>query len=47
MGFEVEARNVDWAVTALGAAGPFTLVVDSPAEAGPSYARESFPAWRR
>ena len=34
MGFEVEVRNVDGAVTALGAAGPFTLVVDSPAEAG-------------
>jgi organic hydroperoxide reductase OsmC/OhrA len=32
--FEVEVRNVDGAVTALGAAGPFTLVVDSPAEAG-------------
>ena len=34
MSFEVEVRNVDGAVTALGAAGPFTLVVDSPAEAG-------------
>ncbi len=34
MGFEVEVRNVDGAVTALGAAGPFTLVVDSPPEAG-------------
>ena len=34
MGFEVEVRNVDGAVTALGAAGPHTLVVDSPAEAG-------------
>ena len=34
MGLEVEVRNVDGAVTALGAAGPFTLVVDSPAEAG-------------
>lgn len=34
MGFGVEVRNVDGAVTALGAAGPFTLVVDSPAEAG-------------
>jgi putative redox protein len=34
MGFEVEVRNVDGAVTALGAAGPFTLVVDAPAEAG-------------
>lgn len=34
MGLEVEVRNVDGAVTALGAAGPFTLVVDSPAESG-------------
>jgi putative redox protein len=34
MGFEVEVRNVDGAVTALGAAGPHTLVVDSPADAG-------------
>ena len=34
MGFEVEVRNVDGAVTALGAAGPFTLVVDSAPEAG-------------
>ena len=34
MGFEVEVRNVDGAVTALGAAGPFTLVVDRPAEGG-------------
>jgi organic hydroperoxide reductase OsmC/OhrA len=34
VGFEVEVRNVDGAVTALGAAGPFTLVVDSPAESG-------------
>jgi putative redox protein len=34
MGFEVEVRNVDGAVTALGAAGPHTVVVDSPAEAG-------------
>jgi organic hydroperoxide reductase OsmC/OhrA len=34
VGFEVEVRNVDGAVTALGAAGPFTLVVDSPAAAG-------------
>jgi putative redox protein len=33
MGFAVEVRNVDGAVTALGAAGPHTLVVDSPAEA--------------
>jgi putative redox protein len=34
MSFEVEGRNVDGAVTALGAAGPHTLVVDSPAAAG-------------
>jgi putative redox protein len=34
MGFEVEVRNVDGAVTALGAAGTHTLVVDRPAEAG-------------
>jgi putative redox protein len=34
MGFEVEVRNVDGAVTALGAAGPHTLVVESPAAAG-------------
>ncbi|HEU4353949.1 MAG TPA: OsmC family peroxiredoxin, partial [Actinomycetota bacterium] len=33
-GYEVEIRNVDGAVTALGAAGPFTLVVDRPAEGG-------------
>jgi hypothetical protein len=26
VGFEVEVKNVDGAVTALGAAGPFTLV---------------------
>jgi putative redox protein len=32
--FEVEVRNVDGAVTALGAAGPFTLVVDSPPASG-------------
>ena len=34
MGFEVEVRNVDGAVTALGAGGPHTLVVDRPSEAG-------------
>ncbi|HEY2288280.1 MAG TPA: OsmC family protein [Streptosporangiaceae bacterium] len=34
MSFEVEVRNVDGAVTALGAAGPHTLVVDRPAAAG-------------
>jgi uncharacterized OsmC-like protein len=31
---EVETRTVDGQVTALGAAGPFTLVVDRPAAAG-------------
>jgi putative redox protein len=30
----VETRNVDGAVTALGVAGSFTLVVDRPVEAG-------------
>jgi putative redox protein len=34
MGLEVEVRNVDGAVTALGAAGPHTLTVDSPVAAG-------------
>lgn len=34
MVFEVEVRNVDGAVTALGACGPHTLVVDRPSEAG-------------
>ena len=33
-GYEVEVRNVDGAVTALGVAGPFTLVIDRPTEAG-------------
>lgn len=32
--FSVETRNVAGQVTALGSAGPFTLVVDRPAEAG-------------
>jgi uncharacterized OsmC-like protein len=32
--FSVETRTVDGQVTALGSAGPFTLVVDRPAEAG-------------
>jgi uncharacterized OsmC-like protein len=32
--FEVEVRNVDGAVTALGAGGPHTLVVDRPEDAG-------------
>jgi len=31
---EVETQNVDGKVTALGSAGPFTLVVDRPAEGG-------------
>ena len=34
MGFEVEVRNIDGQVTALGSAGPHTVVVDRPAEAG-------------
>lgn len=34
MSFEVEVRNVDRQVTALGSAGPFTVVVDRPVEAG-------------
>lgn len=34
MGFAVEVRNIDGAVTALGAAGPHTLVIDRPAAAG-------------
>ena len=34
MRFEVETRNIDGQVTALGAAGPFTLVVDRPVAAG-------------
>ena len=32
--FSVETRTVAGQVTALGSAGPFTLVVDRPAEAG-------------
>ena len=32
--FSVETRNVAGQVTAVGAAGPFTLVVDRPEEAG-------------
>jgi uncharacterized OsmC-like protein len=31
---EVETQNVDGKVTALGSAGPFTLVVDRPEEGG-------------
>jgi uncharacterized OsmC-like protein len=34
MPIEVETRNIAGHVTAVGAAGPFTLVVDRPAEAG-------------
>jgi putative redox protein len=33
-GFSVETRSLTGAVTAIGAAGPFTLVVDRPQEAG-------------
>ena len=32
--YDVETVSVDGATTALGSAGPFTLVVDRPAEAG-------------
>lgn len=32
--FEVETRSVDGAPTAVGSAGPFTLVLDRPVEAG-------------
>ena len=34
MGYDVETISIDGRTTALGAAGPFTLVVDRPAEAG-------------
>jgi putative redox protein len=34
MRIEVETRNVDGQVTSVGSAGPFTLVVDRPAEGG-------------
>jgi len=34
MHIEVETHNVDGQVTALGSAGPFTLVVDRPLEGG-------------
>lgn len=34
MHIEVETHNVDGQVTALGSAGPFTLVVDRPVEGG-------------
>ena len=32
--FDVETRTVDGHVTAIGSAGPFTMVVDRPIEAG-------------
>src|SRR6478609_3922422 len=32
--FRAETRTIDGAVTALGSAGPFTLTVDRPADAG-------------
>lgn len=32
--FRVELQNIDGAPTAIGSAGPFTLVVDRPLEAG-------------
>ncbi len=34
MGYEVETVSVDGRVTALGSAGPYTLVIDRPIEAG-------------
>lgn len=34
MGFEVETISVDERATAIGSAGPFTLVVDRPPDAG-------------
>jgi organic hydroperoxide reductase OsmC/OhrA len=34
MGFEVETISVDGRTTAVGSAGPFTLIVDRPVEAG-------------
>jgi uncharacterized OsmC-like protein len=34
MGFEVEFRNVGGEAAAIGSAGPYTLVVDRPADAG-------------
>jgi putative redox protein len=34
MHIEVETQNIDGEVTALGSAGPFSLVVDRPAEGG-------------
>jgi uncharacterized OsmC-like protein len=34
MGFDVVLRNVDGSTTALGTAGPYTVVVDRPTEAG-------------
>jgi len=32
--YDLETRTVDGAVTAVGSAGPFTLVVDRPVEFG-------------
>lgn len=34
MGVEVEFRNVGGNATAIGSAGPYTLVVDHPADGG-------------
>lgn len=34
MGFEIELRNVDGSTTALGTAGPHSVVVDRPSAAG-------------
>jgi uncharacterized OsmC-like protein len=34
MGFEVEFRNVGGEAAAIGSAGPYTLVVDRPADSG-------------
>ncbi len=34
MGYEVEVRSIVGAVTAVGSAGPFTVVIDRPVEVG-------------
>lgn len=34
MGFEVAVRSIGGAVTAVGSAGPFTVVIDRPVEVG-------------
>ena len=34
MAFEVETRSLDDQATAIGAAGPYTVIVDRPASAG-------------